>query len=163
MFNLSIDTGTRVGAYFGATSGVITTVGLMVGLSSSTDSSLAVVGGVVVIALADSLSDALGIHVAQESDESNSERHIWMATLATFVSKFVIAISFLLPVAYLSLPKAIWASIVWSVIVIVFLSYLLACDQKRAFVPIVAEHLGIAVLVVAASYAVGVWVKHAFG
>ena len=47
----------RVGLSFGLTSGVITTLGLIVGLASGTESKLAVIGGIITIAVADALSD----------------------------------------------------------------------------------------------------------
>ncbi len=45
----------RKGFGFGLTSGIITTLGLIVGLHSSTHSKLAVIGGVIIIAIADAL------------------------------------------------------------------------------------------------------------
>lgn len=95
--------GTRTGIFFGATSGVITTVGLMVGLQAGTQSVTAVFGGVVVIAVSDSMSDALGIHLAQEADPESTRAHIWAATLWAFISKFLVAISFALPLLLLPL------------------------------------------------------------
>ena len=49
----------KVGFSFGLTSGIITTLGLMVGLHSGTNSKIAVIGGVLTIAIADAFSDAL--------------------------------------------------------------------------------------------------------
>ena len=54
-----------VGLSFGLTSGIITTLGLMVGLYSGTHSRLAVLGGILTIAIADSFSDALGYVIGQ--------------------------------------------------------------------------------------------------
>ena len=51
----------KTGITFGLTSGVITTLGLMVGLHSGTGSRIAVIGGILTIAVADAFSDALGI------------------------------------------------------------------------------------------------------
>ncbi len=51
--------GARTGVFFGATSGVITTVGLIAGLYAGTESVVAVLGGILVIAVADAMSDAL--------------------------------------------------------------------------------------------------------
>jgi len=56
----------KVGFSFGLTSGIVTTLGLMVGLHSSTHSKLVVIGGILTIAIADALSDAMGIHIAEE-------------------------------------------------------------------------------------------------
>ena len=102
--------GARTGLYFGATSGVITTLGLLTGLYAGTGSVTAVLGGILVIAVADSMSDALGIHLAEEADPSTTAEHVWSATIATFVAKFVFAISFAVPLLLLPLRTAVIAS-----------------------------------------------------
>jgi hypothetical protein len=51
----------RKGVSFGLTSGVITTLGLIVGLHSGTHSKIAVISGIPTIAIADAMSDALGM------------------------------------------------------------------------------------------------------
>ena len=43
----------KIGFCFGSTSGIITTLGLMVGLNSGTHSKLVVIGGILTIAIAD--------------------------------------------------------------------------------------------------------------
>ena len=66
----------RVGFSFGITSGIITTLGLMVGLNSSTRSGLVVIGGILTIAIADAFSDALGIHISEESENRHTAKEI---------------------------------------------------------------------------------------
>jgi VIT1/CCC1 family predicted Fe2+/Mn2+ transporter len=154
--------GARTGLFFGATSGVITTIGLITGLNAGTHSMAAVMGGVFVIAVADSMSDALGIHLAEESDPNATTHHIWSATISTFVNKFVFAISFAVPLLLLPLDQAVIASLVWGMLVIVVLSYFLARAQKASPILIVAEHLGIAILVVVLSHLIGAWVGRTF-
>ena len=61
---------------FGLTSGIITTLGLIVGLHSGTHSKLAVIGGILTIAMADAFSDALGIHVSEESEATQWPKYI---------------------------------------------------------------------------------------
>jgi len=58
----------KTGLSFGLTSAIITTLGLMVGLHSGTHSRLAVIGGVLTIAIADAFSDAMGIHISEEAE-----------------------------------------------------------------------------------------------
>jgi VIT1/CCC1 family predicted Fe2+/Mn2+ transporter len=154
--------GVRTGLFFGATSGVITTIGLMTGLNSGTRSVAAVLGGILVIAVADALSDALGIHLAEESDPDTDHNHVWAATISTFLNKFVFAISFAVPVLLLPLDQAIIVSIVWGMIVITVLSYFLARAQNASPVEIIVEHLGIALLVVVLSHFIGAWVSRTF-
>ena len=158
-----LETGTRTGLFFGATSGVITTLGLMVGLQSGTGSLAAVFGGVFVIAVSDSMSDALGIHLAQESDPESTRGQIWSATVWTFVSKFVVAISFLLPLIWLPLEEAVIAAVVWGLMIVTAMSYLTARLQQAPVWRAVGEHVLIALVVVALSHYIGVWVRAAFG
>ncbi|MEM4263494.1 MAG: hypothetical protein QW666_01185, partial [Candidatus Woesearchaeota archaeon] len=56
----------RKGFGFGLTSGVITTLGLIVGLDASTQSRFAVLAGIFAIAISDACSDALGMHISEE-------------------------------------------------------------------------------------------------
>lgn len=154
--------GLRTGVFFGATSGVITTLGLVAGLNAGTKSLAAVLGGIFVIAVADAMSDALGIHLAEESDPNTTTEHVWAATVSTFLNKFVFAISFAVPLLLLPLDHAVMVSIGWGMTVIVALSYFLARAQKVSPIPVIAEHLGIAILVVVLSHLIGSWVSRTF-
>jgi VIT1/CCC1 family predicted Fe2+/Mn2+ transporter len=151
--------GARTGLFFGATSGVITTIGLIAGLHAGTNSVAAVLGGVLVIAVADALSDALGIHLAEEADPNATQQHIWAATISTFIAKFVFAITFAVPVLLLPLFTAVVAS---GIVVVAVLSFFIARAQQASPLAIIGEHVGIAILVVIVSHYIGAWVNAAF-
>ncbi len=155
--------GARTGLYFGATSGVITTVGLIAGLHAGTKSLTAVLGGILVIAFADAMSDALGIHLAEEADPQTDSAHVWAATISTFATKFLFALSFAVPLLFLPLTTAVYASVAWGMLVIAILSFLLARAQSTSAAATVAEHLAIAVVVVVLSHLIGRWVSVVFG
>ena len=144
----------QAGIGFGLTSGVITTVGLMVGLHAGTHSRIAVVGGIVTIAIADALSDALGIHLAEESRAVRPSQ-IWEATLSTFLAKFITAGTFVIPVLLFELPVAIIVSMVWGLVILTALSSLLARRQGLAPWKAIGEHVLVAIAVVTISYCVG--------
>ncbi len=153
----------RVGIAFGLTSGVITTLGLLVGLSAGTSSRAAVLGGIFTIAVADAFSDALGIHISEESEGIHTARQVWTATLATFLAKFLTALTFAVPVLLLSLRVAVIACVVWGAVALTALSIDVARRQHTPALPLVAEHLGVATLVVIASHTVGLVVAAVFG
>lgn len=155
--------GARTGLFFGATSGVITTIGLIVGLNSGTRSITAVLGGILIIAVADAMSDALGIHLAEEANPDTDHAHVWSATIMTFLTKFIFSISFAVPLLLLPLGPAVTASVIWGLVVIVVLSYFLAKSQDEPPLNIIGEHVGIAVLVLVFSHYIGVWVATTFG
>ena len=155
--------GARTGLFFGATSGVITTIGLIVGLNSGTRSITAVLGGILIIAVADAMSDALGIHLAEEANPDTDHAHVWAATIMTFLTKFIFSISFAVPLLLLPLSTAVTASVIWGLVVIVVLSYFLAKSQDESPLYIIGEHVGIAALVLVFSHYIGVWVATTFG
>jgi len=108
------------------------------------------------------MSDALGIHMAQEADPESSSAHIWTATFSTFLTKLFVALTFALPLIFLPLGVAVIVSVGWGLIVIVLLSYYLANAQKVPVIPVVVEHLAIAVVVVILAHFIGVWVQSVF-
>ena len=145
----------RIGLSFGVTSAVITTLGLMVGLHSGTHSKIVVLGGILTIAIADAFSDALGIHISEESENAHTAKQIWGATVATFLTKFLFALTFAVPVLFLSLSVAIVVSLVWGLTILTVLSYAIARSQGERHWKIVGEHLMIAVVVISITHYVG--------
>jgi VIT1/CCC1 family predicted Fe2+/Mn2+ transporter len=148
----------RTGICFGLTSAVITTLGLMIGLHSGTGSKMVVLGGILTIAIADAFSDALGIHVSEESENIHTTKQIWISTIATFMAKFIFALTFIIPVIFLPLLTAIIVSLVWGLSILTVLSYIIAKAQGERPWKVVGEHVLIAVVVIAITHVVGDWV-----
>jgi VIT1/CCC1 family predicted Fe2+/Mn2+ transporter len=153
----------KTGFSFGLTSGIITTLGLMVGLSSGTHSKLAVMGGILTIAIADAFSDALGIHISEESENKHTNREIWESTISTFLTKFIFALTFIVPVLLLRLPTAVMVSALWGLSLLAIFSYSIARGEKANPWKVIAEHLFIALVVIAVTHLVGRWISFIFG
>jgi vacuolar iron transporter family protein len=149
----------KTGLSFGLTSGVITTLGLMVGLHSGTHSRAIVIGGILTIAIADAMSDALGIHVSEESKNSGPTIQVWEATMATFLAKFVIALTFVVPVMIRPIDQAIVISVIWGLLLLAGLSFFVARAQAISPWKVIGEHILIALCVVGITHAVGDWVQ----
>lgn len=149
----------KIGFSFGLTSGVITTLGLIVGLHSSTHSKLVVISGVLIIAIADAFSDALGIHISEESENKHTEKEIWASTLSTFFTKFIFALTFVIPVILFPLPTAIIISVIWGLFIISIFSFKIASEQKKNPSRVVLEHLIISIIVIVTTHYVGDWVN----
>ncbi len=153
----------RKGFSFGLTSGIITTLGLMVGLNAGTHSRLAVLGGILTIAIADAFSDALGVHISEEAENKHTDREIWEATFSTLFSKFIFAMTFVVPVLLFPLSEALTVSVLWGLSLILVFSYFMAKQQKAKPLNVIAEHLVIAVLVILITNYVGAWIGSVFG
>lgn len=145
----------QVGVGFGLTSATITTLGLIIGLDAGTGSKLAVAAGILTIAVADSFSDALGVHIAKESEGNFSEREVWQATIYTFLCKFFFALTFLIPVLLLKENLAIMVAIIWGFLMLIVLNYQVAKASGQKPFKVISEHLLIAVMVIILSRGAG--------
>lgn len=148
----------KKGLGYGLTSGVITTLGIIVGLNSTTQSLKVVIGGIFIIAIADALSDALGIHISEEAEGDHTKQEVWEATFSTFLSKFVFALTFIAPVLLLPLQTAIVASIIWGLLLIGIFSFLVAKEQGENALHVVTEHMTIALIVIVLTNYIGIWI-----
>ncbi|MFH1255920.1 MAG: VIT1/CCC1 transporter family protein [Candidatus Diapherotrites archaeon] len=159
-----MDHSLKTGFSFGLTSGIITTLGLIVGLHSGTHSEGAVLGGILVIAVADAFSDALGIHVSQESENQHTAKEVWLSTIYTFLSKFIVALTFAVPILFFKdLNTAIIVSVLWGLSLLGLFSFLMARQRKENPWGAAAEHLVIAFAVIIATHFIGDFVGAAFG
>ncbi|MCL6471500.1 MAG: hypothetical protein K6T91_01625 [Firmicutes bacterium] len=152
----------RTGLSFGLTSGIITTLGLMVGLNAGTSSKMVVIGGILTIAIADAFSDALGIHISQESEAEHTAKEIWQATFATFLAKFAFASAFIIPVLLLPLVAAVIVSVFAGLVVLGIASFIIAKNEKEKPIKVIAEHLAVAIAVVIVANYVGEWISRVF-
>ncbi|MFC1514359.1 hypothetical protein ACFL5X_00460 [Candidatus Omnitrophota bacterium] len=158
-----MDHSLKIGLSFGSSSAIITTLGLMVGLYSGTGSKLAVIGGILVIAIADAFSDAVGIHISEEAENKHTPKEIWLATLFTFLFKFIFSIIFIIPVLAFNLPIAMLVSVIWGLFLLSIVSFYLARQQKEKAWKVISEHLAIALVVIALTHLVGGWINTTFG
>jgi len=152
----------KTGFSFGLTSGIITTLGLMVGLYSTTNSKLIVFGGILTIAIADASSDALGIHLSEESEAKHTPSEIWQSSISTFLSKFIFALTFVFPVLLFKLQTAILISIIWGLLLLGIFSFYLAKEQRIKPWRVISEHLAIALVVIIVTNFIGNLIRKIF-
>ena len=74
------------------------------------------------------------------------------------MAKFLIALTFVVPVLMLSLGEAMAVSEVWGLTLLAVLRYLLARTQQIQAWKVIAEHLVIGVSVIAITHYVGDWI-----
>lgn len=152
----------KAGFGFGLTSGVITTLGMILGLYATTNSKIAVIGGILSIAIADSFSDSMGIHISQEVENHHTKKEIWEATISTFFGKLIFSLTFILPIIFLKIDYAVLISIIWGLFLLTVLSLKMAKISEGNPWPLIFEHLLIAVFVIIATYFLGGLIREFF-
>ncbi len=148
------------GISFGLTTAVITSLGMIVGLWSATSSKLAVVAGIIIMALADGLSDAVSLHTAEEAeiekeDIKHTKREIWLTTLFTFLAVSGFTLTFAIPILIFPLKIAIFVAIFWGIFLLSFLNFYIAKVRKEKPIKLISEHIFLALFVIIISHLIG--------
>jgi VIT1/CCC1 family predicted Fe2+/Mn2+ transporter len=132
---------------FGATAAIITNLALVVGLRTGEHAKISIIGGMLIIALADNVSDSLGIHIYQES-ECLAQKEVWISTFSNFMSRLLVSLTFISLVLFLPLQLAVVISLAWGLLLLSFISYRIARERKLSPYTAMLEHLIIAVSVI---------------
>ncbi len=142
---------------YGSTAAIVTSMGLIVGFDAARTSRATLVGGLLLIAVADNLADSLAIHAYQES-ERLATRQAFFSTVTNFVARFLVAGSFVLLALALPLERLTAVAVAWGLALLATLTYFVAQQRGVPRLLEVAKHLAVAVIVLAASQAIGAWI-----
>ena len=135
---------------FGGSAAIITNVSLIVGLGSARAGKGPILGGLLTVALADNISDSLGIHLYKES-EGFGKRLSSLATALNFLSRLIVSFSFIAIVLIFPTPQAIIVAIVWALLLLNLISYVLTRTTHKNSVLEIINHVSIAVVVIVLS------------
>jgi VIT1/CCC1 family predicted Fe2+/Mn2+ transporter len=142
---------------FGATSAIITNLGIITGLDTLTHPKLSIIGALLAIALADNMSDSFGIHIYQES-EHLIKKEVWLSTLTNFLARLFVSSTFIVLIILLPIKLAAACSIIWGLLILTVMTYAIARQRKISPYSAILVHTIVAVLVVAASHFIGAFV-----
>jgi VIT1/CCC1 family predicted Fe2+/Mn2+ transporter len=146
---------------FGATSAVITSLAFIIGLSSTINPKMTIIGSLAVFAIADNISDSLGIHIFQESDLKKS-KVVRTSTFSNFFTRLFVILVFILLVALFPIGYSIIFSIIWGFFLLTVLSYYIAKEQKVNPYLAILQHVAIALVVIIASLFFREWIMNIF-
>ena len=142
---------------FGATSAIITNLAIVTGLHSSPNAKTSIIGSLMVIALADNISDSLGIHIYQETEDIQ-KKEVWIGTFTNFFARLLVSFGFILIVLLLPVEMAVRVSIIYGLVTLGLFSYLIAKRKGLNPVSAIFEHIIIATVVIIISKYLGEWI-----
>lgn len=141
---------------------MVTSMALISGLSAADTTKPVIVSALLIAALADNLTDALSVHVFQESEQLD-QKDAFTGTLTNFATRLLLCISFVPLVVLFSLAHAATVAIIWGALLLATLTYLVARERKVNPVLEVAKHLLVASAVITASMLIGRWIGAVLG
>jgi hypothetical protein len=143
---------------FGAVSAIVTSVGLIVGFGAAGISKATVVAGLLIVGIADNLTDSLSIHVYQES-ERLEEHAAFRATLGNFMTRLVISLSFVALVLQSSNDNTVWLALLWGGSLLIGLTWIVAKRRGTNVTVEVLKHLAVATVVIVVSRVIGTFIS----
>jgi vacuolar iron transporter family protein len=138
----------------GATAAIITSMGLVAGLNQGDGARTSIITGLLIIAIADNISDSLGIHIYKES-EGASRREINSTTYGNFFVRLILALSFVFIVLFFPPSTAFILSSIWGLVLLAILSNFIARKRKTSSLREAVWHLVVALIVIAGSKILG--------
>ena len=142
---------------FGGTAALVTSTGLIVGLSAATVAKEVVIGSLLIIGIADNLTDTLSVHMYQES-EGLPTRNALRTTVANFIARLGVCLSFVVIVALLPTQTAIGVAIGWGLLLLTGLTYLIARARDVRAAPEIVKRVAVAIAVILLSRSIGAWI-----
>ena len=146
---------------YGGTAAIVTSTALISGLSAANATKPVIVSALLIAALADNLTDALSIHIFQESEQLD-QKEAFTGTITNFLARLLLCISFVVLVGFFPLAHAGKVAIAWGMLLLAALTYLVARERKVNPPLEIVKHVVVASAVILASIAIGHWVNTVF-
>jgi len=143
---------------FGSVSAIVTSISLIIGFGAAGIPKTAIVAALLIIGLADNLTDSLSIHIYQES-EKLEERAAFKATISNFLTRLLISMSFVFFVLAFSRAIAVFASLALGIALLTGLTWFVARSRGANVTTEVLKHLAVATVIIAASRAIGIFIS----
>lgn len=147
---------------FGSPAAIVTSMALIVGLDTAVASRATVLASLLIIGIADNLSDSLSVHIYQES-ERLMQRHAFRTTIANYLARFTVAASFFLFFLFLPTAMAVYVCIGWGFALLAVLSWLIAKVRRVSAVSEILKHTAVAAIVVLVSKVMGLAIRSVVG
>ena len=142
----------RQGFVFGANSGIITTTGVITGLVQTNISRLFLIVSVISLAISDSISEGYGMYLSKKAqnitDNSNGPLY---ALISLMVIKFLVVISFLIPLLFTKDLK-VYKNMSWvlccAIFLLIILDYQLSIMRNESIWSYIIPHIGVLLFVI---------------
>lgn len=150
------------GMTFGMMDAIINVVGIIIGLSVI-GNKLTVFVAILVAGIANSLGNAAGFHVSEETEGIHTRKEVWKSTVLTFLGTFLVTMFLLIPLLFLDLAGAVFSSVSIGLFLLVLLGFIVSrClnYNRRKMLKLMAEYLLMGIVVIIVAYYLGIFASN---
>jgi len=136
---------------YGITSAVITSLAIIIALSGTKNYTITIITALLIIAIADNISDSFGIHIYQES-EAITNKEVIKTTTNNFISRVITVAIFISFIIIFPINLAIICSILFGLILIGIISYYISKQNKSHIYLSLLKHIVMTILIIISSF-----------
>jgi VIT1/CCC1 family predicted Fe2+/Mn2+ transporter len=147
------------GMTFGMMDAIINVLGIMIGLSVMGNRA-AVFIAILIAGIANSLGNAAGFHVSEETEGIHTRKEVWLSTIMTFLGTFIATLILIIPILVFDLVAAVVTSVIIGVIMLLLLGFIVSkCSgyDKKKMAKIMLEYLAMGIVVIIIAYYLGLF------
>ena len=141
----------RQGLFFGLNSGVITTTGLLAGISQTTNNPIYIIVAIISLAISDGFSEAYGLYLSKKAEKVDDDSVNPLYSLVSLLlTKAAIVISFLIPFLFskdMTYFKNLYWPFLWGVFILVILDFHLSVLREENILKYLIPHIIILLIV----------------
>ncbi len=150
---------TRQGIFFGINSGILTTVGVIAGISQTTTNPMYVVISVISLAISDCVGEAYGMYLSKKAEQIQDNNYgPLLSLIGVFVAKFLTVVCFLIPLIF-SWNLKYFKNLVWptlySIVVLISIDYKLAQMRQESKSKYIITHIILLLIVIISTKFIG--------
>ena len=156
----TVDKDSRQGIFFGINSGILTTLGVIAGISQTTTNPMYIVVSVISLAISDCVGEAYGMYLSKKAEQVNDKGNgPLLSLISVFLAKFLTVLIFLVPLLF-SWNLKYFKNLVWpifySIIVLVIIDYRLAKLRNEKPTQYIINHLILLIIVAISTKYIGI-------
>ena len=149
-----VEIGGRQGAVFGFMEGIVMLMGVLIGLATTGERKIAVIG-VLVAGVADAFANSAGFFASEESEGIHTKKEIRLATLWTLIATIIAAIVIVIPLIMLPIKTAIYVSFVIALLTLALIGNYISKITKENKLKSILKYLIIGVVTAIATHYIG--------
>jgi len=156
---MMLNNDSRQGIFFGINSGILATVGIIAGLSQTTNNPMYVVISVLSLAISDCTAEAYSMYLSKKAEIlSNNTNAPLFSSLGVFLAKCISMLVFLTPLLFdwnIKYFKNLWWPSIYSIIVLLIVDYNLAEMRNESKTQYIVNHMILLSIIVISTKLVG--------
>jgi len=147
------------GMTFGMMDAIINVVGIIVGLGVI-GSKLVVFVAILIAGIANSLGNAAGFHVSEETEGIHTRKEVWLSTVLTFLGTLCVTLLLLAPLLFFNLMGAVISSVAIGIFLLILMGFIVSRNlnySRGKTVKLMLEYLIMGVVVIIVAYYLGIF------